>query len=209
MIAQIAVQAHRVKFYLFKSAWSIFLSALVLIFAGAFFIGNIVVFHSNITRQSEYAIFVAHSNLMAFLRAATLPAGAIPLGIFIWILAGLGLTVISRTVLGKIVILGSFAAAIPLMLVGFVFGAFVMFSPVDSIILDTTSFNLGYFDAGSGGGTFQLYDCDIQGLNCKTRWTGGGSFSSQSSSSGLILNEPDQQVEVFINGEVVYIYPVE
>jgi hypothetical protein len=189
----------------FAKIWPLFLSGLVLIISGSFCLLSFYLFSG--VSPHDYAFLSIHYNLMTFLEAAILPAGAILLWIFIWILTALVLAWVSRTVLSKIAILASFAASIPLTLIGFIFGVFVQFSPVDSILLESRSFNLGYFDE-YGVGQFYLYECNAQGMSCKTVWQSRSSYNPQSANN-LEFDEINRQVEILINGENMYRHPIE
>lgn len=199
-----SIQPTKISF--FAKLWPLLLSALVLIISGSFCLLSFYLFSG--VSPHDYAFLSIHYNLMTFLEAAILPAGAIFLWIIIWILTALFLAGVCRTVLGKIAVLGSFTAAMPLTMVGFVFGVLVQFSPVASIIVDTRSFNLGYFDYGSDGGAFHLFDCDTHRLDCEIVWQSRSSYNPQSENR-LQLDEINRQVEILINGENMYRHPIE
>jgi hypothetical protein len=191
------------KFNYFAKIWPIFLSGSVLLISGAFCLSNVDLF-PGINR--DFAVLAAHSRLRVFLR--TLPDGTILIGVITWIVTGIILAAIARTLVSKVTLIFSFVVAIPLMFVGFLFGLLVNFSPVDSLVLSSNSFNLGYFDDTSGTGIFYFYDCDPQGMNCKKLLQLRSPYEPQSV-TGLQFDDSNNQVEILIDGEVVYTHPVE
>jgi hypothetical protein len=103
----------------FAMIWPLFLSGLVLIISGIFCWLNLYMF-PGVNRDFAILAAPAHINLMTFFRK--LPDGTLPVGVIIWILAGIAFAIIARTIIGKIALLFSFAVAIPLVLVGYFFG---------------------------------------------------------------------------------------
>jgi hypothetical protein len=187
----------------------VFISAIILIISVGFCAGNFYVFSNYITNHREFAILVPHSQMMRFLLVAILPQDPIAIILLIWAPAGIALTVISRTMLGKIAVISSFIAAIPFAFMGLIFGLLVPFSPIDSLVVESKSFNLGYFDDSSGGGNFYLYECNLQGFNCKEIWQSRSSSYDPLSANNVELDEGNRQLKIFIRGQLVYTHPIE
>ena len=103
----------------FATIWPLFLSGLILTISGIFCLINLYMF-PGVNRDFAILAAPAHINLMTFFR--TLPDGTIPIGVIIWIFAGIGFSIIARTILGKIALLFSFAAAILMFFTGYFFG---------------------------------------------------------------------------------------
>lgn len=92
---------------------------------------------------------------------------------------------------------------------GLLLAIFQNFTPVDSKIIESRSYNLAYYyDAFEGAGVYELLECNFLGIGCKSLHI--TQLIWEDDPPGLLsVDDVTREISILIRGEIVYTHAIE